>query len=317
MASHSFASDIGQAALIGIDWGSTNARAFLYDQAGRVLEQRHAPIGVSRYPGESGVAAMTDWLGAWLSAHPALPMLLCGMAGSKSGWRETGYVPTPAAVERLVDGLLQFEALGRRVAIVPGVAHERPGDGFRDVMRGEETQIVGLPAACMQAARLDLVMTPGTHNKWIHLQAGRMTALATYMTGEMFALLRQHSLLGPVIVDGPWDEACFLAGVDTALTHPDWLHQLFGVRARGVQGLMPAADLGQWLSGLLIGYEIQAALNALGSARPSLCGLIASAALCQRYASALAHVGIDSLPIDGDQAAASGLWQLATRAGLC
>lgn len=302
------------AALIGVDWGSSNARAFLYAPDGQLLEQRHAAIGVARYPGEQGVEAMHDWLEDWLEHEPACPLLLCGMVGSKSGWYETPYLPAPAGVDELAGALLRFEHQGRAVAIVPGVSHARPGDGFRDVMRGEETQIAGLADACTGSP--EWVLTPGTHNKWIRLAGERIAALSTFMTGEMFALLRDHSLIAPVVAGGEWDKVRFLGGVETAVQQPDWLHQLFGVRARGVQNVMPPAALGQWLSGLLIGYELQTALAAWQGHKPACCALIASPDLLRRYRTALEYFGIDSAAVDGDAAARHGLWRIARQAGL-
>jgi 2-dehydro-3-deoxygalactonokinase len=302
------------ASLIGVDWGSSNARAFLFAADGSLLEQRQSSIGVSQYRGEAGVQALYGWLQDWLKQHPEVPLLLCGMVGSASGWRECPYVAAPAGAEELAGALLRFHHLGRPVAIVPGVVAEQPGDGFRDVMRGEETQIAGLPMVCAKPPAL--VLTPGTHNKWIRLEQGRIVTLSTFMTGELFALLRQHSLLAPVIADGEWDEASFLAGLDTALCRPDWLHQLFGVRARGVQHVMPPAELGQWLSGLLIGYELSSALAAFDSAKPRRCGVIASPDLLRRYQCALACFDIEAVAVDGAAAAQHGLWRIAQHAGL-
>lgn len=302
------------ASLIGVDWGSSNTRAFLYAPDGGLLEQRQSSIGVAQYRGEEGVRALYGWLQDWLLQHPEAPLLMCGMVGSASGWRECPYVAAPAGTGELAGALLRFWHQGRPVSIVPGVSHGSPNDGFRDVMRGEETQIVGLPLLCAEPP--ELVLTPGTHNKWIRLEQGRIVALSTYMTGELFALLRQHSLIAPVIADGEWDEESFLAGLDTALCQPDWLHQLFGVRARGVQHIMPPAVLGQWLSGLLIGYELNAALAMPDAAKPLRCGVVASPDLLRRYQRALACFGIDTVAVDGLSAARHGLWQIAQQASL-
>ncbi|MBV8046697.1 MAG: 2-dehydro-3-deoxygalactonokinase [Paludibacterium sp.] len=304
------------AALIGVDWGSSNARAFLFGRDGSRLAERAAAIGIARHQGEACAGVLADWLRDWLDDYPGVPLLLCGMVGSRNGWRECAYLPTPAAPALLAGSLHAFDWRGRGVAIVPGVCHDNPLDGFSDVMRGEETQIAGLPAVCPQFDQLDWLLMPGTHCKWIRLRQGGIVELATYMTGEMYALLRQHSLLSGLIDDGgAWRVEPFLQGVEAAVAHPDWLHQLFGVRARGVRDAMPPDALAGWLSGLLIGYEIQAALARPADAPAKLCGIVGAPRLARCYAAALRHFSIETVAIDGDQAVAAGLWSLARQAG--
>ncbi|MFC3533289.1 2-dehydro-3-deoxygalactonokinase [Vogesella facilis] len=306
-------------ALIGLDWGSTQVRAFLFGQHGALLDSMQAPLGVSHHPGAAGVATVQAWLAAWLQAHPTVPMLACGMAGSQQGWQTVPYLPTPLPLAALGQHLTRLDAplnaWRRDVYLVPGVSHHGAGDGFRDVMRGEETQLAGLATAYPELEAPELILTPGTHNKWLRLQGGQLLALATCMTGELYALLREHSLLAPLLADGDFDADSFLAGVAAARERGDWLHQLFGVRARGVQQQLPPAALNDWLSGLLIGYEIHGALAAGGSV--ARCGLIGSPALTRRYATALQHLGIASVSLDGERAASAGLWCIASQAGLC
>lgn len=294
--------------LIGVDWGSSNLRAFRFNPQGEVLETRHAAHGVTRFPAGEATAAMLAGLRDWLDACPGVPMLLCGMAGSKLGWREAPYLPAPADLATLSRGLVRFEAEQRQVAIIPGVSSFEDCAGFRDVMRGEETQALGL------SERVPLLIAPGTHSKWIRLEGARISGLHTAMTGELYAILRQHSLIAGVTSDGPWDAAAFHDGLNSARSHPDWLTQLFGVRARGVQAEMPPSSLAAWLSGLLIGYEL-----VQGLARyPDLqqVAIVASAPLSDHYASALASRGIESQLIDGDQAVMRGLWRVAKEAQL-
>lgn len=302
-------------ALIGLDWGSTQVRAFLFGHDGKLLHSMQAPLGVSHHPGAAGVAAVAAWLAAWLQAYPGIPLLACGMVGSQHGWQAVPYLPTPLPLAALGQHLTRLDAWGRAVYLVPGVCHDSAGDGFRDVMRGEETQLAGLAAAYPELVAPELILTPGTHNKWLRLQAGQLLSLSTCMTGELYALLREHSLLAPLLADGAFDSDSFLAGVNAARDKGDWLHQLFGVRARGVQQQLPPAALNDWLSGLLIGYEIHGALAAGGSV--ARCGLIGSPALTRRYATALRQLGIVAVCLDGERAASAGLWQIASQAGLC
>lgn len=304
------------ASLIGLDWGSTQVRAFLFDGRGQIRQSMQAPLGVGSHPATAGVAAVAQWLAPWLDAHPTVPVLACGMVGSQNGWQTVPYLPTPLSTQQLGAHLTRLEAWGRDVFIVPGVCHDSAQDGFTDVMRGEETQIAGLAAAYPELPLPDVIMTPGTHNKWIRLSQGGLQSLATFMTGEIYALLREHSLIAPVIADGPFEAAHFLAGVDTARQKGDWLHQLFGIRARGVQQLLPPAALNQRLSGLLIGYEIHSALASQTDTPIRRCGLIGSPGLTRLYATALQHFGIEAIRLDGDRAVTAGLWSIARHAGL-
>lgn len=302
--------------LFGLDWGSTHIRAFAFAESGEVIAQQDAALGVSHYAGLAGVTKMKEWLASWLQASPAIPVIACGMVGSASGWKVAPYVSTPAPTSALANGLLRWQEGGREWAIVPGVSHYSAQDGFTDVMRGEETQLVGLIASQPASHALDLILTPGTHNKWIRLDGEEIAYLATYMTGEMFALLKQHSLVGAVLVDSPWDESAFIDGVNTAAKHPDWLHQLFGVRARGVSKQAGGDALTHWLSGVLIGYEVHAALHAHRHNTIKTVGLLGSQSLCQRYQCALSALSIQSVCLDGDAFAARGLWEIALSAQL-
>lgn len=294
--------------LIGVDWGSSNLRAFRFDAQGKVLETRHAAHGVTRFPAGEATAAMLAGLRDWLEDCPGVPLLLCGMAGSKLGWREAPYLPAPVDLTALSLGLVCFEAEQRQVAIIPGVSSFQEAAGFRDVMRGEETQALGLDEP------VPLLIAPGTHSKWIRLEGATITGLHTAMTGELYAVLRQHSLIAGVTRDGDWDAAAFRDGLDNAYAHPDWLTQLFGVRARGVLGDMPPSSLAAWLSGLLIGYELAQGL----AQYPDLqhVAIVASAPLSDYYASALNSRGIQSQLIDGDHAVMQGLWRIAKEAKL-
>ncbi|WP_018153074.1 2-dehydro-3-deoxygalactonokinase [Leeia oryzae] len=295
-------------ALIGIDWGSTHARAFRYDRSGQCIETRRSDAGITRCPAGSIPGILLDELTDWLAAAPDVPLLVCGMAGSAVGWQEVPYVQAPVGLSGLVDGLRVFAYAGRQVGIVPGVAGFCDKAGFTDVMRGEETQFVGL------SDTLPVLIAPGTHSKWIEGGPDGITALHTFMTGEMYALLRQHSLVGRVCADADWDEAAFQEGLSVASVHPDWLNQLFGVRARGVLGERTPAALSSWLSGLLIGYEMVQGLQRLAG-KPAQVGVVASGQLTGPYLAALACFGVQGIAIDGEQAVTRGLWQIAKKAG--
>jgi 2-dehydro-3-deoxygalactonokinase len=309
----------GDPRLIALDWGTSSLRAYLLGAAGQVLEARHRPWGILHLPedGERGFAAALQGIaGDWLAAAPGRPVIAAGMVGSAQGWREAPYAGVPADAQALAERLLRFEALpGVPLHLVPGV---RLGGARPDVMRGEETQIVGLLARQPALAAGARLVLPGTHGKWVRIDDGRIADFHTYLTGELFALLRAHSILGrpareaggAVASDEAFDAGVAAvrdggAGGATAL--------LFSARTRVLAGLLPAAHSLDYLSGLLVGDELRCALP--GSDGVPL-WLVGDAALAARYRRALALFGREATVADGD-AAAQGLWQIARRAGLC
>ena len=303
-----------QARLLALDWGTSSLRVWLLGAGGEVLDARHRPWGLLHLPAGGFAAALQGIADDWLAATPGLPLIASGMVGSAQGWREAPYVEVPADAAALARRLLRFDALpGVVLHIVPGV---RRGGARPDVMRGEETQIVGLLArsAGVDARRV----LPGTHCKWVRVDSGRIVDFHTYMTGELFALLREHSILGrPAREAGagePSDEA-FDAGVvavrDGGPSGATAL--LFSVRARVLAAQLPAAHSLDYLSGLLVGEELRCALPEAEDAEIQLVG---EAALCARYQRAFALFG-RSASLAGMDAAAQGLWRIALRAGLC
>lgn len=298
-------------ALIGVDWGSTHLRVHAFDAHGGVLATRHSDRGMTRLASPQAFAdALDELLGVDLDDGRA-PILLAGMAGARLGWQEAPYAPLPADADMLAAMLQPLEFRGRHAAIVPGVsgpALDRPGDGFVDVMRGEETQALGVPPGTAR------VVAPGTHSKWLRLEAGAMVGFSTYPTGEIYSLLLERSLLGRGLPANAWYERGFLLGLDTARERPDWLHQLFGVRARHVRDAAPAEELPAFLSGLLIGYECVAA-NSGTSHRADEIAIVGNARLAATYALALRRYGLPHYIIEGDTAFCHGLWRIARAAG--
>jgi 2-dehydro-3-deoxygalactonokinase len=236
------------AELIAIDWGTTNRRVYCLDAAGAVLATVRDDIGMLRMEGRDYPAEL-----ARLREHYGdLPVLVAGMAGSNRGWRDAGYRPCPADLGDLAQGICWIEQ--GRTGIVPGLSVT---EGARaDVMRGEEVQLLGAVAAGMTPPD-GLLCQPGTHCKWVDVHAGRITRFTTAMTGEVYALLRDHSILAPQL-DGPIvDGAAFRAGVARAADR-DLLANLFNIRASAVLGTRPASDAPAFASGLVIGADIAA-----------------------------------------------------------
>ncbi|MEO6279003.1 MAG: 2-dehydro-3-deoxygalactonokinase [Roseateles sp.] len=293
-----------QARLIALDWGSTRLRAFLLGADGAVLETRQSNDGASTLSGADVFArALADLVGDWRADHPKLRLLACGMVGSQHGWREAAYVRCPADAAALASQAL---AIDDALSIVPGLVDDAAQP---DVMRGEETQIVGALALNPELAENACLVLPGTHSKWARVSAGRVTGFATHMTGELFALLRQHSVLSRLMPsDGssPASPEAFLKGVGAAQEEGGLAHQLFAVRTLGLFKQLAPEQLPDYLSGLLIGHEIASELQRA----PQRLALIGDPALCGRYAQALHHLG-HAAPLQLDNTAPAGLWQLA------
>ena len=295
--------------LIAVDWGTTNFRAFRL-RDGAVIERRGAAQGILQVPGGAFEAAFYAVIGDWLEAAPAVPVILSGMIGSRQGWSEAPYVSCPADL----NGLANLHALdtskGRRLHIVPGLSAAGPS-GVHDVMRGEETQIAGLAERAM-APRL--ICLPGTHAKWVTVAGETIAGFATAMTGEVFSVLRGHSILGRLMAGHDQDEGAFELGWARSGDPGGLLHHLFGVRAEGLFGAVREASLSAYLSGILIGHDVRGMLDQAAGDGPVT--VIGSGDLTPLYAKALAAAGRPVETVDGEAAAVRGLWALAARAAL-
>ncbi|WNL44695.1 2-dehydro-3-deoxygalactonokinase [Dyella sp. BiH032] len=294
-------------ALIGLDWGSTHLRAYLFDGGGAVREARALPHGIRQLPAGGFPEAFALAVQGW----PALPALACGMVGSRNGWREVPYLDTPTGVERLARQLTRMETPdGRQLHLVPGLRDpQRP-----DVMRGEETQIAGVLAQQPSTTRL---LLPGTHSKWVRLEHGGVAGFATVMTGELYGLLRQHSILGAALPEASDDEAAFRRGVDAARDSgpAGALSRLFSARALMLDGQLDAAAVPDYLSGLLIGEELRMALAAGWADAGISIPMVGEGPLCERYLRAAPVFGL-RLERAPEGTTALGLWRIAAAAGL-
>ena len=304
-----------EAALLALDWGSTHVRAYLLDHQGKVLAERRGDAGASRVPRGGFEAAYRALVGDWLGL--GLPALACGMVGSAHGWVEAAYVACPARPQQLAAILALAGTGDAQVHIVPGLCVDSPLTP--DVMRGEETQVFGLLHLHPDLAGDCTLVMPGTHSKWVRVSEGVVTGFATRMTGEMYAVLREHSVLGRLMAasaDATAPEwAAFERGVAAAREGGagDLLHRLFGIRAFGLRGGLAPAEQADYLSGLLVGAEMMAGLAAAAPGSPL--GLVGDPALCERYARALQAWGLTARRFD-DTATVAGLWAVAHAAGL-
>jgi len=295
------------AALLACDWGTTNLRTWTLDGEGRVLASRDFELGVSRLgPGEAAVrfqAEVPPALGAL-----ALPAVLCGMIGSNLGWTAAPYLDCPVSLEDLARGLVTPPAVEGWVRIAPGVR----GDGLSgagDVMRGEETQLFGWLALNPERGRgRQIVCHPGTHAKWMVVEDGRLTRFVTAMTGELFAVLRRHSVLKSEAE--PDDAAAFAEGLAAAGDGDALAARLFTARARVVGRGKPADSTPSYLSGLLIGAEAASLPRLLGVEPRTKVAVLGDAALCKLYSRALQANGVACETFDGEAAAVAGLFAL-------
>lgn len=297
-------------ALLAIDWGTSSTRAYAMDRQGRIRDAHSAPLGVQRVAKGEFAQALQTLCGG--EVPEGVPLIACGMIGSRQGWIEVPYRDCPADFGAVVAGLTRVP--GTALAIVPGlICHD--DDGIADVMRGEETQILG--ALDDGAQTRQVVLLPGTHSKWAIIGPHGIEAFSTFMTGELYALLVEHSILGRLSTPGSDDEA-LARGVRHSLRGGAALtHDLFSARTLALTDQLAPSGVGDYLSGLLLGAEIAAACRwldrmRLATTRPTLVG---AQALVKKYRAALAIAGIDA-DIGADDAAARGLWRVARHAGL-
>lgn len=268
---------------IAVDWGTSNLRVWAM-AGGQVMAHATSDDGMGRLDRDGFEPALLRLVGDWLDPARKTDVIACGMVGSRQGWLEAPYRTAPCAPldpAALVTAPTRDPRLSVRV--VPGLKQDCPAD----VMRGEETQIAG--ALALNPGFDGVLCLPGTHSKWVHVSAGEVVSFQTFMTGEMFALLSQGSVLRHGMAGDGWDDAAFDAALSDALSRPERLGaRLFSIRAEGLLAGLPPAAARARLSGLLIGTE-------LAAAKPYWLGqpvaVIGSDALARAYGRALAAQG--------------------------
>jgi len=283
--------------MIGVDWGTTSLRAYRIGAGGAVLDRLDRPGGILTVPDGGFPGALADAIGPWLSAGERR-VLLCGMVGSRQGWIEAPYLRCPAGPAEIAVATIPVPFDSAETRLIPGLTTEDP-HGIPDVMRGEETKLVALADALGDGAHLACL--PGTHSKWARIEGGRIAHFTTHMTGEAFAALSQHTILARTSTDGPDRPEAFARGVARARQGGGLLHHLFGARTLHLMDRLEPAETRSFLSGLLIGHEIVAALAETGATRVELVGAAGLAAL---YADALLLSGVAVRSHDPDLVAA-------------
>jgi 2-dehydro-3-deoxygalactonokinase len=296
------------AAFAAVDWGTTRFRAWLLDAAGEVVGERRSDEGLLAVARDRFAEVLEGHLAA-MDAEPSLPVVICGMAGSRQGWVEAPYAATPARLDEVLAGAIAVPGTRRDVRIVPGIAQRDPARP--DVMRGEETQLAGIAA---RAGGDALVCMPGTHSKWVELKGGAVARFSTWLTGELHSVLAQHSILRHAVGAEPARVAAadpvFSAWLDDGLANPgDAVSRLFRIRASTLLLGMQPAQAAAALSGLLIGAEVGSAVGQFGGRAEVV--LVASGPLGSLYEAALKRAGLMPVPADAEQAVRRGLAQAA------
>jgi 2-dehydro-3-deoxygalactonokinase len=300
--------------LIAVDWGSSSFRAYLMAPNAEILDEVASGDGIGSVAAGAYPATLKRLIGRWLEAYPSLSVVASGMVGSRHGWREAAYVKCPAGPREVAAQLTQVEADGRRVQLAAGLSYVDEA-AQPDVMRGEETEIFGIAEA---GARL--IVLPGSHSKWAKVDGDYVVAFKTFVTGELFAAVRDHTIVGAFARAAPAKspgEPSALgvrrgAAAGACEGKSGLLGLMFGARSLPLMGALSESDAGEYLSGLLIGAEIGEARRLFPGETPYVAG---AEALVERYLAAFAALDVSARAAPR-RAAARGLFRIARDGGL-
>ncbi len=300
--------------LIGLDWGTSSLRGYLFNHHGGIIDRTDTNQGIVSITDGDFRSVFENCCAPWLAAEPTLPVIACGMIGSQQGWREAAYAACPASLQSLGRVLTRLDDLAqRRFAIIPGL--KVTGDiAHHDVMRGEETQILGLDRTADRTE--SIYVLPGSHSKWVRAAGDEVREFRSFLTGELYSAIARNTIVGRLFPanEPPFDSQAFAAGIERIRETPEALTaHLFSIRAQGLLGVQAATALPSYLSGLLVGSELVAALRWFAPNRPIT--LVGSDSLMQRYRHALDLFGHTST-LAATDAAARGLFFVARQAGL-
>jgi len=296
---------------IAVDWGSTNRRAWALGADGRALDERSDSAGLlaikERRFGESLESFLRDWL------TPGLPIVMAGMVGSRMGWVEVPYLAAPAPLADLAKNLMKAGRIADSDCwIVPGVSFD--GAAQPEVMRGEECQMLG---ALLRQGRSDGVfLTPGTHSKWVRVADGKLLEFRTYITGEMFNLLRQSGTLAQLMTGDGDDETAFARGVQATAAGSQLLNRLFSARSLALFGRLEGDKMASYVSGMLVGTEMRDALAAWPDLGRTGVTCIGSAGMIARYGACASILGLALHGIDNKDVLPAALFWIGQQAGL-
>lgn len=290
---------------MAVDWGTSNVRAWGIAADGSTAFSSSSDKGMSRLTPAQFPAVLDELIGSNISASGA-DVVICGMAGARQGWLEAPYLNTPTSLMALAKGAVHPQGASAKLAprILPGIAQRKAG--AEDVMRGEETQLLGL--LHLQPGFSGVAILPGTHSKWVEIDNGTAVRFSSAMTGELYEVLSTHSVLRHAFAgerEGPATEDGISAGLDAGLSSPELLtSNLFRTRAAGLLSGKGADWCSGYLSGLLVGTEIAGHRSWLNGGTVPLVG---SARLARLYGAALKRIGVASIAIDAAEATIAGL----------
>lgn len=296
--------------LIGVDWGTSSFRACLMGNEGRILDEYRSDQGILNLRDGSHENILEDAIGRCGGAGANVPVIVSGMITSRNGWVETDYLPLPAGIDDLASGLTTLTTRsGRKIHFVNGLAHST-ATARPDVIRGEETELAGMLAGNVTG----VFVLPGTHSKWVWVDNGKIIDFETYMTGEFFGILRNHSILGKLAVDGSEDMEAFLGGVRLSTDEAgSVLGKAFSARTLVLLNRMKSDQIPDYLSGLLIGDEYSSGLGRHPDSRKIT--LIGREELVERYRAAAALLDLNTAVMAVGMAQ-RGQWKIARHAGL-
>ncbi|MER5387516.1 2-dehydro-3-deoxygalactonokinase [Saccharopolyspora sp. NPDC002686] len=308
--------------LIALDWGTSAQRAWLLDRVGRIIDVRRPEQGLLATTEGIDVrdgharelayeAAFWSACGDWVTAHPDVPVIACGMVGSAQGWADAGYRTVPADLRFGADALVRVRHRRGVVHLVPGLRVPSAADVPGDVIRGEEAQIIGALEALDEPTGVVTLVLPGTHSKWVRVDNGKVLSFVTAMSGELFGLLTADGILARTAVEPRRDDEAFARGLAAGRSR-GLTAELFGARPLVLDGLLDPASVHDYVSGVLIAHEVAHQLPTTDPGRVLLCG---TEDLCRRYERALAAHGVVPTVLTED-VAARGLWRIACATGL-
>lgn len=303
------------ASLIGLDWGTTSCRAYLIGSDGTVIDQKATADGILSVEDGNFDPVFDRLLQPWLSTKDQLPILASGMITSRNGWLETPYLGVPAGAADFAKSLCaHVTKSGHKIHFVTGVTHE-DASGTPDVLRGEETEILGhMSHSPENGSQPALYVVPGTHSKWVGTANGALGSFQTFMTGEVYAALRTHTILSRLTAEGPFSQTGFDAGAKAGLeSGAALLHRLFAVRTLPLFEKLTPVEASDYLSGLLIGAEVAGGLAAHRAA--ATITIIGQDDLAARYERALKLAGVQTHRAT-QAMVATGHWTIAKMAGL-
>jgi 2-dehydro-3-deoxygalactonokinase len=292
--------------MVGINWGSTNFRAYRISPLGLPVDELEVPSGVAALDRAGMVSLVEELSNRWPDTGQ---WIASGMIGSDIGWTSVPYVEAPASIDEIAAASVRVTIAGRSIDIAPGVACTREFDGLPDVMRGEEIELSGVVATGRVRG---IIALPGTHSKWVRVEQGRIIDFVTSMSGEIFDRLTARGLLASIVEGEAEAGEAFARGVDAGRARQFGLGSLlFGARAQVLRGCLTRGEAASYLRGLLIGSEIADAEVFVPELRQASIPLVGNPKVCTLYAAALEHAGYSAAPMASRTACLNGFVALA------